>query len=71
MKLYKWLENIEKMVREHPEALQAELIARHGASGAVDEMSYPSFRIARDGDDVVDYDMVQAGEPYISVYIGN
>jgi len=41
MKLIDFLNNCKKLVDENPDALQMEMIAEHGASGSIEEISYP------------------------------
>ena len=49
---------------------ELELVASHGASGAFDSVGYPSLKYATENDNAMGLDM-DAGKPYISVYVGN
>jgi hypothetical protein len=76
MKLIDFLNNCKKLVDENPDALQMEMIAEHGASGSIDEISYPFIdKISRwNGSDMdIEYMLPNdyAFDSVIRVYTGN
>lgn len=52
MKLIDFLTQCKKIIDKNPNALQMEMFSYHSASGAIDELSYPSIsKISSRGDD--------------------
>ncbi len=72
MILLDFLKECKKLVDENPDALKMEMFAEHGASGSLDEISYPFVdEISRWDDSDM---MLPRDYPYdnvIRVYIGN
>lgn len=76
MILIDFLKRCKELVDENPDALKMEMIAIHGASGAIEEMGNPYVKEISefDDDDEIIKDMLPRDYPLDSVvwvYIGN
>ena len=75
MKLRQFLKYCKQMIDENPKCLDMEMLAIHGASGAIDEVGSPCIKeISETNDEELIRDMLYSDYPYdsfIDVYIGN